>query len=159
MSSSGDDLVRSSSTINEQWEEWENSRKKIYDLIQQRHNLSRLKSLDPFREFVNGICLKLRITYTTALHQHFVDLWNRLSESEKNSYYWQVGHFLLSFLDNAQSQLELFPFFNRLLTKHPNFYNKKKNWMQRSYVCARKAQVRCRKQTPILLSYTAKWFH
>jgi hypothetical protein len=75
-------------TITQQWENWGRTKGEIYKLIQQQINIR--KNLR-YGEFISEICLTTGILYTNADSAYFMDLWDKLTDDDKDSYERQVS--------------------------------------------------------------------
>ena len=71
-----------------QWEPWHITTEKIYELIQQQHEIHHNLR---YGEFITEMCLTSGNVYSNTDTAYFMDLWNQLSEQDKDSYYRQEG--------------------------------------------------------------------
>ncbi len=75
-------------TSKQQWEKWHQTTVEIYQVIQQQLNMR--KNLR-YGEFITEICLTTGMVYNNAESAYFVDLWNQLTDEDKDSYEREVS--------------------------------------------------------------------
>ena len=88
---SDEDFVRPNrrpATSKAQWEMWHKTTEQIYQLIQQQLNMH--KNLR-YGDFITEICLTTGMVYTNTESACFMDLWNKLTDGDKDSYELQVS--------------------------------------------------------------------
>ena len=79
---------RRPATSKEQWEKWHQTTAEIYKLIQQQLNMR--KNLR-YGEFITEICLTTGKLYNNTNSAYFMDLWDKLTGEDKDSYESQVS--------------------------------------------------------------------